>query len=57
MMIDKLTTVRRSNVHTWVGRLTAEQLVEIEGALVIVTSTAPVGEICWGTAESEVVYC
>ena len=32
-MIDKLTTVRRSNVHTRVGRLTAEQLVEIERAM------------------------
>jgi mRNA interferase MazF len=30
VMIDKLTTVRRSNVHARVGRLTAEQLVEIE---------------------------
>jgi mRNA interferase MazF len=33
VMIDKLTTVRRSNVHTRVGRLTAEQLVEIERAM------------------------
>lgn len=33
VMIDKLTTVRRSNVHTRVGRLTAEQLVEIERAV------------------------
>lgn len=33
VMIDKLTTVRRSNVHARVGRLTAEQLVEIERAL------------------------
>ena len=32
VMIDKLTTVRRSNVHARVGRLTAEQLVEIERA-------------------------
>ena len=32
-MIDKLTTVRRSNVHARVGRLTAEQLVEIERAM------------------------
>lgn len=31
--IDKLTTVRRSNVHARVGRLTAEQLVEIERAM------------------------
>ena len=30
--IDKLTTVRRSNVHARVGRLTVEQLVEIERA-------------------------
>ncbi len=33
VMIDKLTTVRRSNVHARVGRLTAEQLVEIERAI------------------------
>jgi len=33
VMIDKLTTVGRSNVHTRVGRLTAEQLVEIERAI------------------------
>jgi mRNA interferase MazF len=33
VMIDKLTTVRRSNVHTRVGRLTARQLVEIERAI------------------------
>jgi mRNA interferase MazF len=33
VMIDKLTTVRRSNVHTRVGRLTAEQLVEVERAM------------------------
>ncbi|OBG88686.1 growth inhibitor PemK [Mycobacterium sp. NS-7484] len=33
VMIDKLTTVRRSNVHTRIGRLTAEQLVEIERAM------------------------
>ena len=33
VMIDKLTTVRRSNVHVRVGRLTAEQLVEIERAM------------------------
>lgn len=33
VMIDKLTTVRRSNVHTRMGRLTAEQLVEIERAM------------------------
>ncbi len=32
-MIDKITTVRRSNVHARVGRLTAEQLVEIERAM------------------------
>jgi mRNA interferase MazF len=33
VMIDKLTTVRRLNVHARVGRLTAEQLVEIERAM------------------------
>jgi mRNA interferase MazF len=33
VMIDRLTTVRRSNVHARVGRLTAEQLVEIERAM------------------------
>ncbi|MFY9920485.1 MAG: type II toxin-antitoxin system PemK/MazF family toxin [Mycobacterium sp.] len=33
VMIDKLTTIRRSNVHARVGRLTAEQLVEVERAM------------------------
>ncbi|TGD88397.1 type II toxin-antitoxin system PemK/MazF family toxin [Mycolicibacterium sp. CH28] len=33
VMIDKLTTVRRSNVHARVGRLTAEQIVEVERAM------------------------
>ncbi len=33
VMIDKLTTVRRSNVHTRIGRLTAEQVVEVERAM------------------------
>lgn len=33
VMIDKLTTVRRSSVQARVGRLTAEQLVEIERAV------------------------
>jgi mRNA interferase MazF len=33
VMIDKLTTVRRSNVHARMGRLTAEQLVEVERAV------------------------
>lgn len=33
IMIDKLTTVRRSNVHSRLGRVTADHLVEIERAL------------------------
>jgi mRNA interferase MazF len=33
VMIDKLTTVRKSNVHARVGRLTAEQMVEVERAM------------------------
>lgn len=33
VMVDKLTTVRRSNVQTRVGRLSSEQLVELERAL------------------------
>ncbi|WP_232547003.1 type II toxin-antitoxin system PemK/MazF family toxin [Propioniciclava soli] len=33
VMVDKLTTVRRSNVQTRVGRLTAEQLAEFERSL------------------------
>lgn len=35
IMIDKLTTVRRSNVQTRVGRLTATQLLEVERALLV----------------------
>ncbi|QOR71574.1 type II toxin-antitoxin system PemK/MazF family toxin [Ruania alkalisoli] len=33
IMIDKLTTVRRSSVGTRVGRVSTERLVEIERAL------------------------
>ncbi|SOC51075.1 type II toxin-antitoxin system PemK/MazF family toxin [Ornithinimicrobium cerasi] len=33
VMIDKITTVRRENVGTRVGRLTPESLVEVERAL------------------------
>lgn len=33
VMVDKLTTVRRSNVDVRVGRLTAQQLVEVERAM------------------------
>lgn len=33
VMIDKLTTVKRSSVHVRVGRLTAEQVVEVERAM------------------------
>jgi mRNA interferase MazF len=33
VMIDKLTTVRRSHVQEKVGRLTASQLVEVERAM------------------------
>lgn len=35
IMIDKITTVRRSNVQSRVGRLTAGQLVEVERALLV----------------------
>lgn len=35
VMIDKLTTVRRSNVQSRVGRLTSAQLVEVERALLV----------------------
>lgn len=34
-MIDKITTVRRSNVQSRLGRLTAGQLVEVERALLV----------------------
>lgn len=32
VMIDKLTTVRRGNIKTKLGRLTSSQLVEVERA-------------------------
>ncbi len=35
VMIDKLTTVRRKNVQSRVGRLTSEQVVEIERSLMV----------------------
>nr|NLI50976.1 type II toxin-antitoxin system PemK/MazF family toxin [Propionibacterium sp.] len=33
LMVDKLTTVRRTNVQTRVGRLSTAQLAEVERAL------------------------
>ena len=33
LMVDKLTTVRRSSVQTRVGRLATDQLAEVERAL------------------------
>lgn len=33
VMVDKLTTVRRSDVHTRVGRLSSQQMVELERLL------------------------
>ncbi|NDJ91448.1 type II toxin-antitoxin system PemK/MazF family toxin [Mycolicibacter kumamotonensis] len=33
VMVDKLTTLRRANVHSRLGRLTAEQVVEVERAM------------------------
>lgn len=34
VMIDKLTTIKRSNVRARVGRLTAEQVIEVERAMI-----------------------
>ncbi len=36
LMIDKVTTVRRSNAHTVVGRLEATTLIEVERRLLVV---------------------
>jgi mRNA interferase MazF len=35
LMVDKLSSVRRSNVREHVGRLTAPQMVELERALLV----------------------
>lgn len=35
LMVDKITTVRRSNVHTVLGRLEATALVEFERRLLV----------------------
>lgn len=35
VMVDKLTTLRRANVHSRLGRLTAEQVVEVERAMMV----------------------
>ncbi len=35
VMIDKLTTVRRSNVSTRVGRLTSDQLAAVERSMMV----------------------
>lgn len=33
IMVDKLTTIRRSSVQTRIGRLTAQQVTEVERSL------------------------
>lgn len=33
VMVDKLTTVRRANVQTRIGRLTSSQMVDVERAM------------------------
>lgn len=40
VMVDKVTTVRRGNVQTRVGRLTTEQLAEVERSLMAVLGLA-----------------
>jgi mRNA interferase MazF len=35
VMVDKLTTVRRSTVQDRVGRLSAEQIAEVERAMMV----------------------
>lgn len=35
VMVDKVTTVRRSNLHQRVGRLTNQQMVDVERLVVI----------------------
>ncbi|MFI2566113.1 type II toxin-antitoxin system PemK/MazF family toxin [Paenarthrobacter sp. NPDC018779] len=40
IMIDKLTTVRRTNVHARVGRLAPVQMVEVERALLVFLGVA-----------------
>lgn len=35
LMVDKITTVRRSNAHTALGRLDATTFVEFEGRLLV----------------------
>lgn len=35
IMVDKLTTVRRSNLHQRVGRLTSRQMADVERAVVV----------------------
>jgi mRNA interferase MazF len=35
LMVDKITTVRRSNAHTVIGRLAATTLVEFERRLLV----------------------
>ena len=39
-MVDKLSAVRRSNVHHRVGRVSSEQLVEIERSMLTVLGLA-----------------
>ncbi len=35
VMVDKITTVRRSNLHQRVGRLTSQQMADVERVVVV----------------------
>jgi mRNA interferase MazF len=35
IMVDKITTVRRTNVHSRIGRLSSKQLVELERLMLV----------------------
>lgn len=57
VMIDKLTTVRRSNVHTQVGRLAAEQVAEVERALMVFLGLAWRREVVGPQGNPIIDYC
>lgn len=57
VMIDKLTTVKKANVHARVGRLTAEQVVDVERASDDgVPRACAIGENRWTTVQYDQRY-
>ena len=56
-VIDKLTTVKRSSFHARVGRLTVEQDVEVEQAMMALLGFGSIVENRWPAEQYAIDYC